>query len=344
MVGMGKVFVTALAILTVCASLCADSLSFEPAGGDVSFSSPVVSWSSSSGYMSMRLGPLVVGALADNDLVQSILSLHHSPWSGWWQGEGQEVGGLALSFDEVAWFALTKPQQALGFSLSLNGFVLGYAHAWPGEVDDSLFMSHDERGGYGADTLLAGYRGEHLMAQGRLSITEDVGVNLMGSIGLQAMGVGAIYTRGKEANIAAMECVMEESWRFFLSRPFLRVALSLEYYGRPVRPATYREIESRLEVECRPYEDLVLWSRQKSSYRQRGWWDGQVAYGLKWKGQGIGWDSEDGFSLSLSFDGLSFTISGSGFSVGYEARLDWLRLRFSLDSGGKVDTSLTLHF
>ena len=119
--------------------------------------------------MRMDAGPVRIGSQGGNTLMHSLLDSRSALFEGVEGGSVKAVKGISLSFDVASFFFLTSPRFITGFSLDIGGFLLGYAHAAADTIDDEYFLSYNERYGYEADVLQAGYTDEHFLFKIKLS-------------------------------------------------------------------------------------------------------------------------------------------------------------------------------
>ena len=325
--------------LNLALMLPASVLSFSSSEYSLSFSSAHVSFNTAGGYMRMDAGPVRIGSQGGNTLMHSLLDSSSALFEGLEGGRVKEVKGISLSFDGASFFFLTSPRFITGFSLDIGGFLLGYAHAAADTIDDEYFLSYNERYGYEADVLQAGYTDEHFLFKIKLSHT-PVSLDLLVCAGLSFRGLSFAYTRGGEAVLLGGRAV-KESYMMALESEHLDFSLSVSYLNDPVRAGTFRQIECRMKSEF-SWSHFRLSSQQEAFFSQRGIWESGIRFSITAGPLSVSWSSDAGASLSYTAGRATFFIEDMNFGVKYAVRYRNIEMSFKAESSGRIDTLVSL--
>lgn len=331
-----------LALLMLCSNLWPAGLSFDVADRSFRFDSTHLSYNSATGYMKARFGPVEAGSLSGNWHVFSLFDSYAYAWKEHYVHTSGTLRGLALDFPEASFFLIHHPSLALGASTRLLGMELAVARIWRGEADDELFEVHGERSGFESFVMKLGYSDEHFMVRLKLTQSPDTGIDMLASAGLSWSGLGVMYTRGSEADVLASDRRPQEAFRVFLDSDRLYFVFSLERYGTPVRPGTYREVRGSAEVRLDLMERLSFTSRMESFFHEDGRWSDDVSFTAGMWNARISWSKSGGVMLSYDFGSLTFWLDGHAYGVAYEIEGPWYRMRVGISSSGRLDAALSI--
>ena len=331
----------ALALAFLLALPCGGATLSLYSGGGLYYRDEVLRFDSRSMEASLSTGPLRLGSI-DEDLVDLALSGQQAPWPGRLASDELDVSGAALVLDEAAVFLLSSPRPLLGLSLKPGRFALSLAYGGRTSWEEGLMKEHTSRHGPAAFAMALGWLGEHLLARGRFSWVDEVGMMFQLSLGAAWQGLGLVWTRGGEADLAVLDEAVEDEYVVFLDTAPFSFTLSRTLHDKAVRPGTYRVKEGRVSVRL-ALGRLRLSSSMTSSFSAKGVWEDEVSFLLGYRGIMLGWDSVDGFSISLGRDGIRFHWEDGVYALSarFDGRMGHVRVR--LESDGSAEAVLTLY-
>lgn len=322
----------------------ADTLSYDSADQSLVYRGKFFSFSTSSGSVGGHFGPLKAGQISSDRHIHALIDSYSYLWAEHIRDDTESVKGLVLSFDEAGFFALYEPGLLTGFSLDIKGFEFALVLSGARKADDELFLSHNERHGFGALLIRTGYSSSWLHSSLKLSLRDETGIDIFASAGLSFKGLTVAFATGNEADVLGREADVHRAWYLTLDTDRLDFSMRLRYLNDPAKSSSYREIEAVCESSYTLLDKVKVSSRYESFYSEKGQWRCEEKLELEVYDVSVGWESGEGFFISWDAGPVSITVREKGYEVHYKVREDSYAFSIGLTGSGEISSRFSIHF
>lgn len=319
-------------LLLLLTPLYAVTVSYAPDDLSFTFRDDSISYSSAGNSLAFRSSVLKAGSISGGNTSWLLSPFAPASFS---------ADGLLLGDESASLFMLFSPSFAAGWSLSFSGFSVSLAYTGRGDVSSRLFLPAEARGGAEGLHISSEYEHEYFSLFAKLSLTEELGFDVMGRASVSYGGITFAWSEGSAAAYGEDRGSLRRKLELEIRGGGLRYTSFVSYGHDPYLSGSYRFHSGREKVTL-DIAGLTLAASHSASFSSEGRYSQSSRYTVSWRSFTLGFNSslrllasyDDGFFLAEYEEG--------DFFYGISLELEILQLELGMSSDGTLSSRLTL--